>query len=356
MDKIVVVPAYKPDIKMLSFIDSLINLDMKVVVIDDGSGIEYERIFQKLNKNAKYISYPINKGKGYALKVGFQYIKDNYKDYIVITADSDGQHNVVDIYKISKLYYNNRGTLLLGVRNFNSSNTPLKSKVGNIVTRKVLSTIIKQDLMDTQTGLRAFDNSLIDLMLEIDGDRYEYETNVLLECSKNNIKINEEEIMTIYQNNNKGSHYKPLKDSLIIFKQIIKFGSSSFISFLIDYSLYIILLQLTNSWQLALSVSLSNILARIISSSFNFYINKKIIFKSEQNMAKSAISYFFLAILIIVANTIFLNILINNIGVSVYTGKIISELSFFIVSYIVQKNIIFKKKRKINYEKTYPNY
>jgi hypothetical protein len=80
---------------------------------------------------------------------------------------------------------------------------------------------------DTQSGLRAFSNKLVPLMLEIEGNRFEYEMNVLLECSSKKIKITEIEIETIYIDNNSHSHFRTIKDSLKIYKNIIKFLTSS---------------------------------------------------------------------------------------------------------------------------------
>lgn len=127
---------------------------------------------------------------------------------------------------------------MLGVRKFEREDIPFRSKFGNILTRKILFLATRQNLSDTQTGLRAFDQSLIDEMLEIRGERYEYELNVLLYAIEKQIEIVETPIKTIYEDSNSSSHFNPLRDSLKIYKEILKFASSSIISFVVDFEFF----------------------------------------------------------------------------------------------------------------------
>ena len=109
---------------------------------------------------------------------------------------------------------------------------------------------------------------------------------------------------TIYIDNNSGSHFNTFKDSFRIYKEIFKFSLSSLFSFLIDYFLFII-------FSLFINLTISNILARIISATFNYNFNKKIVF--HKNSEKSAMKYILLAITILVFNTLILNGLVYNI-------------------------------------------
>ena len=210
-----------------------------------------------------------------------------------------------------------------------------------MITRNIfkLSTGVK--IYDTQTGLRCFSNKLIDKMINTDGNRYEYEINVLLKCSKDRIPIKEVNIKTIYIDNNKNSHFNALTDSFRIYKSIIKFSLSSIISFWIDiafYSMFLILLR--NS---KYSLILSNVFARIISSSFNYAFNKSIVFKYNGSIKKSLLSYVILAIFILLLNTIILTIFVN-VGLNKLLAKIITEVFLFIISFIIQNKIIFKNR------------
>ena len=224
MDKriIILIPAYEPDNKLFNLVNELSIENTNIVVIDDGSGLSYKEIFDKCKEHANVISYETNKGKGYAIKTGLQYIKDNYKEpYIVVTMDSDGQHRVSDAKKLIKEIDINEKILILGKRIRNNS-TPLRSKIGNSITRFIYRMTTGLDVYDTQSGLRVFNNTLVDYLIDIEGNRFEYEMNVLLKCAINKIKIKEVEIETIYIDNNSGSHFNTIKDSYRIYKDIIK--------------------------------------------------------------------------------------------------------------------------------------
>ena len=220
--KVVLIPAYEPEENFIKLIKELSNTDFQIVVVDDGSGKKYKKIFDEISKYAKVISYPTNRGKGYALKKGLKHIKDNYNSYVIVTMDCDGQHTIKDALKISEQSLKNNNKLILGKR-IRNEKTPLRSKIGNSITRFIYKLTTGLDVYDTQTGLRAFTDELIDFFIDVEGDRYEYEMNVLLNCSKDKIKITELPIETIYIDNNSNSHFKTIKDSFKIYKRLLKF-------------------------------------------------------------------------------------------------------------------------------------
>ncbi len=342
--KIVVIPAYQPGNKLYTSTTALLAAGYEVVVIDDGSGSAYQEIFNQLNPQVHTLRHITNKGKGAALKTGYQYISRTFKRYVVITADADGQHHIDDIQKIEKAYSQNSGSLLLGMRCFENNNVPLRSRIGNVLTRKIFSFITKQQISDTQTGLRAFDDSLMTTMIAVPGERFEYEINVLLVCSELGVPLIEQPILTIYENNNEGSHFNPISDSWSIYKQFIKFSSSSLLAFALDFILFSLLLFLTNSWALSSSVLFANVVARITSASFNFTVNKHVIFNHKGSIAQGALQYFGLAAVILVGNTILLDYLTSTVHIAPLGAKILTEITFFSLSYIIQKNIIFAQK------------
>ena len=327
------VPSYEPDENLYLVVNELIDSGFKVIVVDDGSGPKYKKYFDNLN--TKVISYSENKGKGFALKTGLKYIKDNYQHYTVVTMDSDGQHKVSDAIKLCDYIEKHPKELVLGSRK-RDENVPLRSYLGNTITRSVYRMVTKTDIYDTQTGLRCFTDEIIDYMLDIPGDRYEYEMNVLLESNNHNIKIKEITIETIYIDNNSKSHFNTVKDSWKIYKEILKFSLSSIISFLIDYFLCLVLVFTTGY------VALSNIVARVVSSLINYNINRKIVFEADSN--KSFIKYYLLVLFILILNTIVLTVLSNFLNIAV--AKLLTELILFTVSLTIQKKFIFKGSDK----------
>jgi len=171
------------------------------------------------------IEHSINKGKGQALKTGFTYYLENLmQDYLgIVTADSDGQHSIEDTINIAKLVeeYKDVKTLILGVRNFNKENVPFASKFGNKLTKTIFKLLYNKTINDTQTGLRGFTNSYIKDCIDIPGNRYEYEMNMLIYATKSEITILEKKIDTIYIEENKSSHFNPIKDSIKIYKILL---------------------------------------------------------------------------------------------------------------------------------------
>ena len=335
MKRIIVIPAYEPDDRLIKLLKN-IDKDFDTVVVDDGSGGKYENIFKECKLYSKVISYEDNHGKGYALKQAFSYINDKYKDnYIVVCMDCDGQHKVSDAVRLCDYVDANPLSLVLGMRK-RGEETHLRSRLGNGITMGIYRFITGVNVYDTQTGLRAFSNHIMNFMLSIPGDRFEYEMNMLLMAAKNNIKIHEIQIETIYFKRHT-SHFKAISDSFLVYKELIKFSISSIICFIIDYLLFAINILLFNN------INVSNIIARVISASANYIINRKMVFNSNNKQYKSLCEYIVLAICILFINTILLNIFVNIIGINVLISKIIVELILFIVSYIVQRKIIFKE-------------
>lgn len=239
---IILIPAYEPDQELITLVTKLLNKNQQILLVDDGSGPLYKDIFDQAQKiGCHVIGYNNNHGKGFALRYGFEYIKNNYSNTYIVTADCDGQHSVCDIIRVGQQIKEN--TVVLGGRLLTADVVPLRSKIGNSISRKLFSFISGQKVHDTQTGLRGFHPQLIDWVLEIEGDHFEYEMNMIFSASKNNIKLKEIVIDTIYLNKNKTSHFSPIKDSKIILMSVLKEVKSlllfiSFIIFLLVSSLF----------------------------------------------------------------------------------------------------------------------
>ena len=180
-------------------------------------------------------------------------------------------------------------------------------------------------------------------MLSVSGDRYEFEMNMLLECAREGIIFYEVPIETVYLGKNESSHFNPIKDSWRIYKDILKFSCSSLLSFCVDYICYSIFAMISGN------VAFSNICARVISSIFNFSMNKKFVFKNKEGIAKTAAKYFLLAALILAANTIMLELCVKYLIHNKYISKILIEVLLFFISWAAQKSFVFRKReRKID--------
>ena len=340
MDNIyIVIPAYEPDEKLTAVVEELYNeTDCKLIVVNDGSGEDKRAVFESIKGRAVLLEHEHNRGKGAALKTAFAYIKENVSgSYGVITADADGQHKTADIMRIADALEAHPDRLIMGCRKF-TGDIPFRSRFGNNMTRAVFRFAAGVGVSDTQTGLRGFSGSLTNFMLGLSGERYEFEMNMLLEAAREGIAFFEVPIETVYINDNKSSHFKPVRDSLRIYRDIIKFSCSSLLSFLVDYLLFSVIFSLSGS------KTISNLTARVFSSIFNFMLNKKLVFGNKESLAKSALKYFSLAAVILAVNTLLLELLARYAVKNAYIAKIIVEVLLFMFSWTMQRCFVFKKK------------
>lgn len=340
---VVLIPAYQPDKQLITIVDALVEKNYSVVVVNDGSSVQTRTIFENLSSNAKLLEHEKNKGKGAALKTGFSYILENYLDcHGVITADADGQHAIQDIDRVAQSMLEKNNILVLGSREF-KGNVPLRSAIGNALARFTFATASGKWLGDTQTGLRGIPATWLPELLKIEGDRYEYEINMLLWAAKEKRGISEIKIETIYIENNQSSHFHPIRDAICVYSRILKFAASSLGAFCVDYVLVLLLRAIT--WQLDAKVSLflSVVIARIISSAFNYVVNQKIVFHNQEDKVKTAAKYYITVVCLLLANYLLLSLVNLWIGVPLWIAKIIVELLLWIASYNLQKYFVFRK-------------
>jgi glycosyltransferase involved in cell wall biosynthesis len=347
---IAVIPAYNPDKKLLELVENLRDSGLEeIIVVNDGSVSSTLHIFSELKNYVTLINHEYNQGKGAAIKTALAYIDRIPGDKIegIVLLDADGQHRVCDALRLLKELRQKQDSLVLGVRKFKGK-IPFRSLFGNTVTKFVFRMISGQWVSDTQTGLRAVSKAMVPKLITIKGERYEYEMNVLLTCAKSNIPITEVPIETIYHDEkNTCSHFRTIRDSVRIYGNILAFSGTSFLSFLLDYILFFILVQIFMIWYLkADAVVFGNIAARLLSGAFNYYLNSTFIFHDEENRLKSITSYAMLAGFILLLNTAILYILYDYIGLNRAIAKLITELLLFIISFTVQKFIIFSKAPK----------
>lgn len=338
----IIIPAFQPDIKLVNLVSELYKESYKIIVVDDGSGEKYKNIFNEINEKATIIYHKVNKGKGEAIKTALKYVNRNFLkiEYVAIM-DADGQHTIKDVKRILMEAKKQDNALIIGSRNF-TGKIPVKSKLGNKITRNIFYMVSGVKIKDTQTGLRAFSISLLPQFISVEGSRYEYEMNVLLMCAKEDIPVVEVPIDTIYHDKkNSNSHFRSVVDSIKIYKEIFKFGFSSFVSFLLDYVSFIFLI-----YYFPKDILTCNIIARILSGACNFLLNERFVFKSKENRKVKMVEYAFLAITILIFNNIILSLYNYILPTPVQINKILTEITLFIMSFVVQSKVIFNKNSR----------
>jgi dolichol-phosphate mannosyltransferase len=212
-DAVILIPSYEPDDLLVNVVNELINEDFPILVVNDGSGKEFDHVFNQIKDKVKYLEFSKNKGKGAAMKYGYSKLLELYpKAKYVITADGDGQHGLKDIIRVyEKLVETNQ--LVFGVRHF-GKDVPFRSRFGNDFSKTTRSLLTKQYIQDDQCGLRGFPVRYLDELLKITGNRYEYEMNQMVVFQLMQAPIYTLEIETIYLDNNSRSHFAPFRTHL----------------------------------------------------------------------------------------------------------------------------------------------
>jgi len=341
--RIGLIPAYEPTAALLDLVPDLVAAGFALVVVDDGSTPACQEIFERIAPDVVLLRHDVNQGKGVALKTGLTWIRDHVSgDPIVVTVDADGQHLTADVVAVCDAAAAGDG-LYLGART-GEADVPQRSGIGHVISRAVFRFVAGVSVNDTQTGLRAFHASLIPVLLAVSGKRYEYEMNQLLACARQGVAITEIPIATVYIDDNESSHYRPLVDSIIIGRDLIRFAGSSFVSFLIDYALFVILVTVGGRLGLSWAVVGANIIARAISGTINYQINRRLVFGQRGRFAATFSGYVLLSIGIVLANTACLTALIAVTHLDPRIAKVIVEACFFIVSWTVQRHVIFRRR------------
>ncbi|KAA0956492.1 glycosyltransferase [Planococcus kocurii] len=343
----IIIPAYKPDQKCLNVVQQIIEAGFQnIIVVDDGSGKEYSTIFKslELHKEITVVSHAVNQGKGRALKTAFHYILTKKLPFkAVITADADGQHSANDMVKLAQYLLKTPDQVVLGVRDFTGKNIPFRSRFGNRFTRLLFRLSTGVVLSDTQTGLRGIPVKYLPQMLTVIGERFEYEMNVLAYLGKNKMGVGEVTIDTIYLDDNQTSHFHPLRDSYHIYKVFIFYGLSGGASFALDIGLYWVFIQLLKDPAPELFIILATIAARILSSLFNYYVNRNKVFK--QGSSKSLVRYYILAAFIMLTSAGSVHLLYAEwLGRGEMILKVGVDAILFIVGFVAQRAWVFRKE------------
>lgn len=347
---IVLIPAYKPDERLVTLVRELLSRKYEVLTIDDGGGQKYLPLFDQCMQNgAKVVRHSVNMGKGRALKTGLNAIVLEGTAGLlgVITADADGQHTPDDIDKVAEAMREQTKKFVLGSRAF-TGNVPFKSRAGNAITRVVYTLASGVKVHDTQTGLRGLPVDSLEAMVRIDGERYEYEMNVLLKLHDMGLSVIEVPIETIYIDDNKGSHFNPVRDAWRIYRVILGYLFASISSFVIDYALYLFVLSLTfRTWGMpeVIAGGVSYVVARAVSSFYNYQVNKYAVFGSRGG--KGAIFRYYALVVVQAAIGAGITMLLSSTAhISASWVKLPIDICLFFVNYVIQRDFVFKDRKR----------
>lgn len=349
----VIIPALNPSPDLVMFVQELLKQGIpQVIVVNDGSSNSYDGVFREIEKleRCTLLTHEVNRGKGRALKTAFSYFAEHYPLLDgVVTADSDGQHAVDDICKICERQSLKEHSLILGVRNFRENNIPKRSYIGNRMTSRIFQLLYGTYLEDTQTGLRGIPASEIKWMSEMNGERYDFEINMLIKTRKRNIDFSTVDIKTLYFDNNSGSHYNPIKDSARIFlcliSGLVQYAMSLIVSGLFDVTCFFLLNSIAfTALPAPVRLFASTAIARVVSSMCNYSMNRKLIFGDKGKLTSSAARYYTLWLFLMIASygLVYAASLYWRVNESII--KLVIDLLLGIASYQIQLHWVFSRR------------
>lgn len=340
MKPVVVIPAYQPDGRLVELVNSLVqtNAFKAIVAVDDGSGQEHRPYFDQISRipTVTVLRHITNMGQGAADKTGMNYAACTFPDSPgVVTADADGQHVVEDIRRVAEGLLENPRKMILGVRDFSGPEVPFRSRLGNVMTRHLLRLVGGQRVSDTQTGLRAVPMSMIPSIVKLRSNGFDFALDLLLLCKYKKIHIVEETIQTVYFDENRSSHFRPLLDSMRIYAVLFRFAIASLAAAAVDTAVFLLASSLSSS------IAGAQVCARIAAVTVNYIANKKLVFHSGRSHLYSLPKYL---LLVAVSGTIsygMIMLLVSRTPLSVIAAKILAESTIFVFNFAIQRDFIF---------------
>ncbi len=365
----VIIPSYNPDVKLSMLVDELIMSGFSdIIVVDDGSDIDIRKVettfeYIKAKRECTILHHKQNMGKGVALKTGFRYCLDNRSgENIAITADDDGQYTAEQIVEclehydeIIKSNEHDGATgkvlrpILLAPRDFRDTSYATRKRMINHIAGFVMKYLCSVNVKDVQTGLRFIPYEYLDKLLEIEGNGFDYEINMLVEFKYRQISYIEKQIL-IEPIAGQYAKYNPLKDIVKFLSVMIKYAVSSLSATVIDLVAFYIFMLLCQSsmlsWDDSIIILVATILARVISATFNCIVNKKAVFKADVPIRRVIIKFYIFTLFraILSYGVVYgLAYLLGSYGANfTVVVKLVVDLVLFFIGYDIQKKWVYR--------------
>jgi putative flippase GtrA len=338
-----VVPAYRPGRSLVDLVGALAEAQVPaIVVVDDGSGPEHQGVFEAVQAlpRVHVLKHAVNLGKGAALKTGINHVLCALPEAAgIVTADADGQHHPSDIVRVARKLEANPQALVLGVRDF-SSEVPLRSRLGNTMTRGIVRLVIGQRLSDTQTGLRGIPRALLPRLLRIVSSGYEFELDMLIAAKHQGCPVLQVSIRTIYEHGNPSSHFNPLLDSMRIYFVLFRFSILSLVTAALDNLVFYFIYRWTGSVLGAQAV------ARATAVLFNYSAARRAVFLSRERHRTVLPKYLLLVIASGTLSYALIGFFDAALAVPVIWAKPLAESLLFIANFAIQRDFVFTRRRR----------
>ncbi len=345
-DILLIIPSLQPTQKTVELVKQMTEY-FPVIVVDDGSEKEYRTCFAQMKEaGAIVLRHAVNLGKGRALKTAFNYCLTHDPDILgVVTADADGQHLKEDMLACAQALREHPDCLVMGCRDFHLQNVPLKNGLGNRITSQFMKLLCGVTVSDTQTGLRGIPAEFMQTLMNVNGERFEFETNMLLETNVRSIKIFEVPIQTVYEDGGRSSHFNPLRDSFKIYALLFKFIASSVAGAVTDLVLFTVFVSLLRPHEISNYILISTIGARLCSATVNYLLNRHAVFKQSQGKV-TLVRYILLATVQLFLSGYAVTWIFHRFALPETLLKMFVDIVLFFCSFVIQRKWVFASKER----------
>ena len=357
---VIIIPAFNPDGPvLLDLVRQVSDFDIEqLIVVNDGSRSDCDDTFMAIEtvERATVLYHRDNQGKGAALKTAFKYVLNSKLSGLsVVTMDADGQHHPEDVARVLKRSLLNPDSFILGVRRF-SSHVPLRSLFGNKITHLLFRGLTGHSVSDTQTGLRAIPFKQLEKIVRLDSARYAYELEMLLTMVQQEADLIEVPIQTIYENNNATSSFRPIADSILVYRtmmqwwlksrliEVLKYSLSGIFSTIADFGTYIMLVSFSCGFVSA------SIAARVLSILIHFSSNRYFTFSHKDRPDWPEVGRYLLVVLFNLVSSIgLIYLFVRYGGVGEVWAKVFAQLILFFATYTLLNGFVFLKSKTTRY-------
>ncbi len=348
---VILLPVCKPGEELVELCRGLSG--SHAVIVDCGSGKDYDDLLRRVSEYGDVLRLEKKRGRGAALKHGLRHILVNadYDDMEYIVTGEIGV-SAEDLLRTAEKTAETGG-LIIGERKGSLSGG---KKFGRGLTSLVFRIGAGKGVSDVLSGVRGFTRAQAETFAELSGDRFEYETKMLFHAVEEKTPIEELEVKK--EGHEGGFRFRPIIDTVRVYWMIfmesrtLKYIFSSGVAFIIDFIIFGILLKLFTALFTMLPFPIEDwsylpatIVAWIVSSLTNFFMNRNFVFRSDAPIKKALPEYYGLAVIVFGLKTLILTLMIKIIRIPEMIAKPVAEVVFFISNYFIQKKFIFKKKK-----------
>ncbi|MCX7848431.1 MAG: glycosyltransferase family 2 protein [bacterium] len=214
-DLVALIPAYQAEQKIMDVVTRTRRHVSRCIVVDDGSRDRTGELARRAG--AEVITHVSNRGKGAAIRSGLTYLRNEEFTYCILL-DADGQHEPHEIPKLVEAAKRTHADIVCGTRMGNPQGMPWLRRMTNRIMSRLTSWLCGIRLSDTQCGFRLLSKHAVSL-IELRKDKFEVETEILVEAARHGLVVTETPVASIYAANH-SSHIHPVRDTVRFLKLV----------------------------------------------------------------------------------------------------------------------------------------